>query len=146
MSAIFAGIMGLSMLFSVLVMPWYNLETKDSYKSLLITVLIEFFVEIIEFQSFKNAEIEPFVAVIKQKLPLIERKEPTEIKEESSYLRDFLRSLHVFVNPNYLAALCVFSSGNFIVHNVLALITQIIGNKNNHNFMLTGPIFRTKQR
>jgi len=57
----------------------------------------------------------------------MERKEATEINEETSFLRDFLRRIRVFVNPNYLAALCVFSSGNFIVHNVLALITQIIG-------------------
>ena len=70
---------------------------------------------------------------MKEKRPLIERKKSAEIKEESSFftfLSDFFKSVRVYLNPNFLAALCVFASGNFIVHNVLALITQIIGNRN----------------
>jgi hypothetical protein len=50
----------------------------------------------------------------------------------------------VFVNPNYLAALCVFSSGNFIVHNVLALVTQIIGKRNRYKSIICLSI-RAKQ-
>ncbi|CAG5110417.1 Oidioi.mRNA.OKI2018_I69.chr2.g4825.t1.cds [Oikopleura dioica] len=104
MAWIFAGFMALSMIFSLIFMPWYNLESRDS------------------FINLKD--------VIRQKLPFIERKKTAENKEDSastcSFLKKFLQSIRVFLNPNFFAALCVFGSGNFIVHNVLALMTQLI--------------------
>ena len=41
MSGIFAGMMGLSTIFSLLFMPWYNLESKDSFTTLIETVLMK---------------------------------------------------------------------------------------------------------